>query len=88
MTVNVQPLYAPSNMGTSISNSYKKHKQEKKRAYEQRLLEVVYSTFTPSMFSATGVMHGEAVDNILQKTCLPAGGQMESNIQFYTLLGS
>ena len=44
------------NRSSSISNCYRKHEAEKRRAYEQRLLEVEHSTFTPLVFSATGGM--------------------------------
>ena len=48
--------HAPTNSNTTISNCYRKHEAEKKRAYEQRILEVEHSTFTPLVFSATGGM--------------------------------
>ena len=56
LDVRVFNPYAPSNSSNSISNNYRKHEQEKKRAYERRLLEVEHSTFTPLVFSATGGM--------------------------------
>ncbi|KAF3980765.1 MAG: hypothetical protein HFP76_00405 [Methylococcales symbiont of Iophon sp. n. MRB-2018] len=60
MDVRVFNPHAPSNRGSSISNCYRKHENEKKRAYEQRLLEVEHSTFTPLVFSATGGMARQA----------------------------
>ena len=48
--------HAPANKNTTISKCYRKHEAEKKRAYEQRILEVEQSTFTPLIFSATGGM--------------------------------
>ena len=51
--------HAPSNSG-SISNSYRNHEKEKEGAYEQRLLDVELSSFTPLMFSATGGMARQA----------------------------
>ena len=47
---------AVSNRSTSINSCYRKHEDEKKRAYEQSVLEVEHSTFTPLVFSATGGM--------------------------------
>ncbi len=45
--------HAPTNRNTSIANCYRKHEAEKKRVYEQRILEVEHSTFTTLVFSAT-----------------------------------
>ena len=56
MDVRVFNPHAPSNRNTSLSNSYRKHEAEKKRAYEQWVLEVEHSSFTPLVFSATGEM--------------------------------
>ena len=44
---------------TNISICYRKHENEKKRAYEQRIREVEHSSFTPLVLSATGG-NGEA----------------------------
>ena len=46
----------PTNRSTCISSCYRKHEAEKKRAYEQRIIGVEHSTFTPLVFSATGEM--------------------------------
>ena len=56
LDVRVFNPHAPTNRNTTISNCYRKHEAEKKRAYEQRILEVEHSTFTPLVFSATGGM--------------------------------
>ena len=48
--------HAPSNNNTNISNCYRKHENEKKRAYEQRIRDVEHASFTPLVFSATGGM--------------------------------
>ena len=56
LDVRVFNPHAPTNRNTSISNCYRKHEAEKKRVYEQRILEVEHSTFTPLVFSATGGM--------------------------------
>ena len=40
--------------------AYKKHENEKKRAYNDRVLEVEKGTFTPLVFSTSGGMGEEA----------------------------
>ena len=39
---------------------YRKHEKEKKRKYEQRILDVEHSSFTPLIFSVSGGMGNEA----------------------------
>ena len=56
LDVRIFNPHAPTNKNTTISKCYRKHEAEKKRAYEQRILEVEQSTFTPLIFSATGGM--------------------------------
>ncbi len=56
LDVRVFNPHAPSNSNTSINNCYSKHQKEKKRAYEQRILEVEHASFTPIVLSATGGM--------------------------------
>ena len=56
LDVRVFNPHAPSNKNVSIANCYKKHENEKKRAYEQRIREVEHSSFTPIVLSATGGM--------------------------------
>ena len=56
LDVRVFNPHAPSNNNSSIANCYKKHENEKKRAYEQRVRDVEHPTFTPIVFSATGGM--------------------------------
>ena len=38
---------------TSITSTYRRHEQAKRRQYEQRVLEVEFSSFTPLVFSCT-----------------------------------
>ncbi len=54
--VRVFNPHATSNRNTSLSNSYKKHENEKKRCYEKRVTEIEHASFTPLVFSATGGM--------------------------------
>lgn len=49
--------HAPSNRSTRC---YRKHENEKKRQYEQRVREIEHSSFTPLVMSATGGLAGEA----------------------------
>ncbi len=46
--------YAPSNRKSTLAQCYRKHKLEKKRAYEQRIIEVEHASFTPIVLSASG----------------------------------
>ena len=48
--------HAPSNRHP---HCYRKHEQEKKRQYEQRVREVKHASFTPLVLSATGGMANE-----------------------------
>ena len=56
LDVRVFNPHAPSNKNSSISNCYKKHENEKKRAYEQQIRNIEHSSFTPLVLSATGGM--------------------------------
>ena len=56
LDVRVFNPHAPSNNKTSINSCYRKHENDKKRAYEQRIREVEHSSFTPLVLSATGGM--------------------------------
>ena len=47
---------ARSNRQASLQSTYRRHKQEKKQQYEQRIREVEHSTFTPLVLSTTGGM--------------------------------
>ena len=52
--------YAPANRGTSLSSTYRRHENEKKRVYSQRINEVELSSFRRLVFSLTGGMAREA----------------------------
>ena len=49
-----------SNSNTNISKCYRKHENDKKRVYEQRIRETEHSSFTPLVFSTTGRMGRQA----------------------------
>ena len=51
---------APTNQSLPITKALKKHEDEKKRAYGERVLQVEKSSFTPIVFSTSGIMGDEA----------------------------
>ena len=53
---------AQSNRDASLSSVYRKHEQEKRRQYDQRVREVEHATFTPLVLSTTGGMGRAATD--------------------------
>ena len=46
--------------GSSIQSLYRRHEQEKKREYGDRVREVEHASFTPLVFATTGGMGKEA----------------------------
>jgi len=52
--VRVFNPFAPSNQLPQLSATYRRHEREKRRHYEQRVLEVERSSFTPLVFSTSG----------------------------------
>ena len=75
LDVRIFNPHAPSNRGSSTTSCYRKHENEKKRAYEQRLLEIEHSTFTPLVFSATGGMARQSTTFYKDwPHCLPKSG--------------
>ena len=63
--VRVFNPFAQSHRSTSLSQCYKKHEQEKKRAYDERVCEVEHGTFSPLVFSTSGGMGATA--NVVYK---------------------
>ena len=51
---------AQSNWHLDINNMYKHHEQQKKREYNDRILQVEKGTFSPIVFSCTGGAGPEA----------------------------
>ena len=45
---------APSHRNLSITQCFRKHEQEKRRAYDERIRLIEHASFTPLVFSATG----------------------------------
>ena len=53
-------LFAPTNLAQPINVTLRRHEDEKKRVYGERILQVEKSSFTPVVFSTTGIMGSEA----------------------------
>ena len=47
---------APSYCKSSLTTVYRRNENEKRRAYEQRIIEIEHGSFTPLVLSATGGM--------------------------------
>ena len=54
LDIRVFNPFAPSNRHTNLSTCYRKHENEKKREYEQRILNVEHASFAPIVLSCTG----------------------------------
>ena len=52
--VRVFNAHAPSNISSSSDACYRRHEREKRRNYEQRVIEVEHGTFTPLVLSSSG----------------------------------
>ena len=51
---------APTYQNLSLASSYRRNEQEKRRAYDQRVHEVEYGSFSPLVFSTSGGMGSTA----------------------------
>ena len=56
-----------------MASMYRRHENEKRRAYQQRILEVEHGSFTPLVFSATGGMGPAATVTYVQENCVSPG---------------
>ena len=54
LDIRVFNPFAPSNRHSNQSTSYRKHENEKKREYEQRILNIEHAMFSPIVMSCTG----------------------------------
>ena len=52
---------APSNRSQSLQATFRKHEQEKRRQYEERVREIEQSSFSPLIFSSSGGMGQAAI---------------------------
>ena len=57
--IRVTNADSESQRNSSIKAILRKHEQEKKRGYNRRVMEVEHGTFTPLVFTTTGVMGHE-----------------------------
>ena len=64
LDVRVFNPFAPSNRHSNQSKSYRKHENEKKREYEQRILNIEHATFSPIVMSCF-----EGLGHIATSTC-------------------
>ena len=49
-------FFSNSNTETPLSEMHRCHENEKKRTYEQRIIDIEHASFTPLIFSSTGGM--------------------------------
>ena len=56
MNVKVFNLYAPCYQNSTVPQCYRKNELEKKRKYEERILEIEHGSLFPAVFSAAGDM--------------------------------
>ena len=66
--VRVTNADCASQQNSSIKSILKKHEQEKKRGYNRRVMEVEHGSFTPLVFTTTGVMGHECTIKTLPKS--------------------
>ncbi len=57
---------AQSNQLSQLSSAYSKHEAEKKRTYGQRVREVEHGSFTPLVFTSTGVYVGQVLVRLIE----------------------
>ena len=84
LDVRVFNPHAPSNKKLKC---YKKHENEKKRVYEERIKNIEHSI----LHSTRPFCHrwyGQAVHNFLQEVSLPPSREKESALLFYPILAT
>ena len=86
LDIRVFHAQAPSNRSHgTIKKMYKSHEQEKKRKYNQRVLQIEHATFTPVVFSTTGGMGVEAkslIKRIAERTSTKSGQTYADTMKF------
>ena len=71
--VRVFNPHAPSNRHSNATSCYRKHEKEKKQAYEQRIIDLEDSSFTPLVLSSTGGLGPAATSTYKRLATLLAG---------------
>ena len=68
-------LESPTPVNNDTMKTFERHEREKKRHYNHRIMNIEHGTFTPLVFSVTGVMgkeysmfHKHMADTISKKT--------------------
>ena len=57
--IRITHLNAPTSRNQSAEQIYRRNEQEKKRQYNDRIMEIEHGTFTPLVYSTTGGMAPE-----------------------------
>ena len=77
--------HSPSYRGLTLDQLFKRHEDEKKREYLERVLEVEHGTFTPLVFSSTGGASKESarvLKMLAEKLSDKTGTDYSKTIQF------
>ena len=77
--VRVFTPLATSNWNTPLSSVFRRHEQEKRQEYDQRIHEIEHGSFAPLIFAASGGM-GALYHHSLQEACLSVGQQERSHV--------
>ena len=81
LIISISMLYV---WGTMLVSAYRKHEQEKCRAYEERVREMEHGCFTPLVFLTSGGM-GKAATIVYKR--LTNLLSIQRNIPYPTLMG-
>ena len=73
-------MHLATNKNTPLQSAYRTHEKMKKRAYQQRVLEIEHASFTPVVLSASGGMANEATF-VLQENCFTSCTEMGPALQ-------
>ena len=83
--VRVTNADSNSQQNISLRAITKKHELEKKRCYNRRIMEVEHGTFTPLVFTTTGVMSHECsvfFKSLSEKISIKRGERYEEIMRF------
>ena len=83
--VRVTNADCQSQRNKTLKSTLKKHEQEKKRQYNQRIMQIEHGTFTPLVFTSTGVMAPECLmyhKALAHKICQKRGERYDDIIRF------
>ena len=80
--------YADSYSDLTPKQIYKKHENEKKRQYAERVMEIEQGTFTPLVFTTTGGMANECAKHHSRLAELIANKKGESHSSAISWIGA